>query len=152
MTLHGPLHYDTYAATNYQDLASSINSQKTRYYFKYVLRVLLVTLWFGVTRSDKNAVNDYITLSTITYFDWFPLHTQKESSFRVILTHGIYQNSLLVSTFLSNCAQWSQSATSDYTVHHNSRWTRCIFWLENGSLSFYRKYTLHLMITSTFAA
>ena len=34
------------------------------------------TVWFGVTRSDQNTVNDYFTLSTITYFDWFPLHTR----------------------------------------------------------------------------
>ena len=29
------------------------------------------TVWFGVTRSDQNAVNDYFTNSTITYFNWF---------------------------------------------------------------------------------
>ena len=33
------------------------------------------TVWFGVTRSDQTTVNDYFTLSTITYFDWFPLHS-----------------------------------------------------------------------------
>ena len=110
------------------------------------------TVWFGVTRCDQNAVNDYFTLSTITYFDWFPLHTRMEASFRIILNHGVYQNSLLVSTFLSNYAQWSHSAISDDTVHHNPQWTRCTFWLEYCSLSFYRKYTLHLMINSTFAA
>ena len=27
------------------------------------------TVWFGVTRSDQNTVNDYFTLYTITYFD-----------------------------------------------------------------------------------
>ena len=43
------------------------------------------TVLFGVTRSDQNAVNEYFTLSTITYFDWFPLHTQMEASFGVIL-------------------------------------------------------------------
>ena len=63
------------------------------------------TVWFGVTRSDQNAVKDYFTLSTITSFDWFPLHTRMEASFRVILIHGVYQNFLLVSTFLSNYAQ-----------------------------------------------
>ena len=58
------------------------------------------TVCFGVTRSDKNTVNDYFALSTITYFDWFPLHTQMEASFGVIFTHGVYENALLVSTFL----------------------------------------------------
>ena len=63
-----------------------------------------------IRRIDQIAVNDYFTLSTITYFDWFPLHTRMETSFRVILTHGVYQNSLLFSTFLSYYAQRSQSA------------------------------------------
>ena len=35
------------------------------------------TVWFGVTRSDQTTANDYFTLSTITYFDWFPLHTRR---------------------------------------------------------------------------
>ena len=63
------------------------------------------TVRFGVTRTDQNAINDYFTLSTVTYFDWFSLHTRMEASFRVISTHGVHQNSSLVSTFLSNYAQ-----------------------------------------------
>ena len=35
------------------------------------------TVWFGITRSDQNTVNDYFTLSAITYIDWFPLHTRR---------------------------------------------------------------------------
>ena len=105
------------------------------------------TVWFGVTRSDQNAMKDYFTLSTITNFGWFPLHTRMYT-----YTHGVYQNSVLVSTFLFNYAQWSQFAFSDYTVHHNLRWTRCTFWLEYGLLSIYRNYNLHLLMKSIFAA
>ena len=57
----------------------------------------------------------------------------------------------------SKYAQWSQAAifaNSDYTDNNyrNPRWTWCTVWVEYGSLSFYEKYTLHLMKFSTFAA
>ena len=111
------------------------------------------TVWFGVTRSDQNTVNHYFTLSTLTYFDWFPLHTwMMEASFGVIFSHVVYQNVTGFHFFLITYAQWSQSAFSDYTVHHNPWWTPCPVWLEDGSLSFYGKYSLHLMIKPTFAA
>ena len=35
--------------------------------------------------SDQNTVNDYFTLSTITYFDWFPLHTRIKEKHRLVL-------------------------------------------------------------------
>ena len=40
--------------------------------------------------TSKPSYSAYFTLSTITYFDWFPIHTRMEASFRVILTHGVY--------------------------------------------------------------
>ena len=42
------------------------------------------TVLFGVTRSDQNTVNDYFTLSTITYFDWFPHHIRRR---KLIVLH-----------------------------------------------------------------
>ena len=108
------------------------------------------TVWFGVTRSDQNTVNDYFTLSTTTYFDWFPLHTWMEASFGVNFTHGVYQNVTGFQFSLITYAQWSQSAISDYTVHHSPWWIRCTVWLEYGSLSFYGKHSLHLMIKFHF--
>ena len=36
------------------------------------------------TRSDQNTVNDYFTLSTITYFDWFPHHIRRR---KLIVLH-----------------------------------------------------------------
>ena len=69
-----------------------LTANKTRSYFRYALRVLLVTLCDLTSRSDQNTGNDYFTLSTVTYFDWFPLHTRIEASFGVNFTHGVYQN------------------------------------------------------------
>ena len=51
------------------------------------------TVWFGITRSDQNKANDYFRFSTISYFNWFPLHTRIKASFAVYLTHGVYRNS-----------------------------------------------------------
>ena len=34
--------------------------------------------------SDQTTVNDYFTLSTIKYFDWFPLHTRRR---KLIVLH-----------------------------------------------------------------
>ena len=48
--------------------------------FLFLIRVTSCaryTVWFGVTRNDQTTVNVYFTLSTITYFDWFPLHTRR---------------------------------------------------------------------------
>ena len=42
------------------------------------------TVKFGVTRSDQTTVIDYFTLSTITYFDWFLLHTRRR---KLIVLH-----------------------------------------------------------------
>ena len=55
--------------------------------FLFQIRVTsfaLYTVRFGVTRSDQNKVNDYFTLSTNTYVDWFPLHTQRQ---KLIVLH-----------------------------------------------------------------
>ena len=78
------------------------------------------TVCFDCTYSDESTVKDYFTLSTITYFDWFPLHPRMEASFGVIFIHGVYQNSLQALLF-SNYAQWSQPAFSDFTVRHYPR-------------------------------
>ena len=95
-----------------------------RCYFKYALRVLLVTLCDLALRVVIKIINGYFTLSTDTYFDWFPLHTWMEASFGVIFTHGVYQNVTGFHVSLITYAQWSHSAISDYTLHHNPWWTR----------------------------
>ena len=53
----------------------------------FLIRVTIFaryTVWFGVTRSGQTTVNDYFTISTITYFDWFPLHSWRR---KLIVLH-----------------------------------------------------------------
>ena len=73
-------HYNTYAATNKQDLARSINSQERR----VLISDTRYEFCQSVTCSDQNRVNDYFTLSTVAYFDWFPLYTRRR---KLIVLH-----------------------------------------------------------------
>ena len=63
-------------------LLVGLTATKNGFYFRYALRVPPVSLCdLGYTRSDQNTVDDYLTLSTITYIDWFlvsTLHTRTE--------------------------------------------------------------------------
>ena len=59
-----------------------LTANENSYYSKYALRVLLVTLCD--LASDQNTVNDFFTLSAITYFEWFPLKTRRR---KLIVLH-----------------------------------------------------------------
>ena len=86
---------------------------KTRYYSKYALRVLLVTLCNLALRVVIK-LQQMTTLSTITYFDWFPLDTRRR---KLIVSHfnlvhnltGILFGKvctlviLILSEFVTNC-------------------------------------------------
>ena len=44
--------------------------------------------------------------------------------------------------FFSNYTHWSQSAISEYAVHHNPQCKRCTVWLESGS-SYFTETTVY---------
>ena len=70
-----------------------LTAKKTRCYFKYALRVSLVTLC-GLALRLMITIHKTTTLHSLQ-LRIFPLHTRMKALFGVKFTHGVYQSTFL---------------------------------------------------------